>query len=117
MNNEWIKELKVGDNVFVCGRLGKKLYNVQRITPTGRIVVDGVQYDSNGRERTSDKWSFRMLEQATEANIKEYKQRQFTRYVVFALNNLLPKSINYTQAKEINEILNLGVVDTSEDKQ
>lgn len=114
MNNEWIKELKVGDEVFVRGRyltLGK----VQRITPTGRIVIDGVQFASDGRGRTSDKWAIRMLEQATTEKIIRYKKAIFISAVRAAMRNL--DNISYSAAKQINEILNLGVVDTSEDKQ
>lgn len=115
MDNEWIKELKVGDNVFVCGRLGKSLRKVQRITPVGRIVIDNIQYNPSGRERTSDKWTIRFLEQATEESVVRYKKAVFVSAVKEAINNI--NGMTYLAAKQLNEILNLGVVDTSEDKQ
>ena len=37
MNEEWLKNLKVGDRVFVVGNYGKSLKTVQKITPKERI--------------------------------------------------------------------------------
>lgn len=45
MKNSWLKELKAGEKVFVSNMFGNKtLETVQRITPTGRVVVNGIQY-------------------------------------------------------------------------
>lgn len=71
--SDWLKNLKSGDKVFVSGNYGKSLEIVQKITPTGRIVVNNIQY-INGVNQ-SDMWCIYRLE----------------------------------QAKQINEILNLGV--------
>ena len=40
----WLEELKAGDKVFVSGRSGTTLQTVQRITPTGRVVVNNIQF-------------------------------------------------------------------------
>lgn len=41
MNEEWLKNLKVGDSVFVVNTFGNKSINtVQKVTPKGRIVVN-----------------------------------------------------------------------------
>lgn len=106
----WLKELKAGDKVFVRSRLGTTLETVQRITPTGRVVVNNIQFiDGTNRSNT---WDIIVLEEATEEKIKEYEIRGFIRRVFNELK--LKKSMTYEQAKNINEILNLGVQEENE---
>lgn len=101
----WLEELKVGDNVFVSSRSGTTLQTVQKITPTGRVVVNNIQFI--GGINKSNMWDIITLEEATEEKIKEYKIRRFIRSVFNELK--LKKSMTYAQAKKINEILGLGV--------
>ncbi len=101
----WLEELKAGDKVFVSSRSGVSLETVQKITPTGRVVVNNVQFI--GGINRSNIWDIIVLEEATEEKIKEYKIRGFIRRVFNELK--LKKSITYAQAKKINEILDLGV--------
>lgn len=101
----WLEELKAGDEVFISSRSGTTLQTVQRITPTGRVVVNNIQF-IDGANR-SNMWDIIVLEEATEEKIKEYKIRGFIRRVFNELK--LKKSMTYAQAKKINEILDLGV--------
>lgn len=101
----WIEELKAGDKVFVNGRSGRSLETVQKITPTGRVVVNNIQFI--GGTNKSNMWDIIVLEEATEEKIKEYKIREFIQRVFNELRQ--KKSITYAQAKKINEILDLGV--------
>lgn len=101
----WLEELKAGDKVFVSSRSGTTLQTVQKITPTGRVVVNNIQFI--GGINKSNMWDIITLEEATEEKIKEYKIRGFIRRVFNELK--LKKSMTYTQAKKINEILELGV--------
>lgn len=101
----WIKELKAGDKVFVVGNYGKSLEVVQEITPTGRVVVNGRQY-INGTNGLSI-WDILRLEQATDDKISVYKRTQFTQKVFREMEQ--KRTISYIQAKQINEILDLGV--------
>lgn len=71
----WLKELKVGDYVFVKqyrGTLGsvKTLDVVDKITPTGRINIGVQQFQPSGECRQGYKTT--RLEQATKENIKEF---------------------------------------------
>lgn len=71
----WLKELKVGDYVFVKqyrGTLGsvKTLAVVDKITPTGRINIGVQQFQPSGERRQGYKTT--RLEQATKENIKEF---------------------------------------------
>ena len=102
---DWLEELKAGDKVFVSSRSGTTLQTVQKITPTGRVVVNNIQFI--GGINKSNIWDIITLEEATEEKIKEYKIRGFIRRVFNELK--LKKSMTYAQAKKIDEILDLGV--------
>lgn len=104
MTQDWLKNLKAGDKVFIDGRSGKRLTTVQRITPTGRVVVDNIQF-IDGINR-SNQWNILMLEEATTEAVGKYKAIQFIRAVKLAMNNT---KMTYKQAQEINKILNLGM--------
>ena len=101
MTQDWLKNLKADDYVFISSRRRKRLTRVQKITPTGRVVVDNIQF-INGANR-SNKWT---LEEATTESVEKYKAIQFIRAVKLAMNNT---KMTYKQAQEINEILNLGI--------
>lgn len=103
--SEWLKNLKVGDEVFVCSNGSKSLEKVQKVTPKGRIVVNNTLY-TDGANR-SNMWGIMRLEEAKEEKIQQYKIDVFIRKVYAALK--INKSMNYEQAKQINELLNLGV--------
>nr|DAI85889.1 MAG TPA: hypothetical protein [Caudoviricetes sp.] len=105
MNEEWLKNLKVGDSVFVVSYFSKSLETVQKVTSKGRIVVNNTLY-TNGANR-SNRWRSMRLEEATETAVKRYKCERFVRNVFSKLRET--KAITYGQAKEINKILNLGV--------
>ena len=67
----WLKELKVGDYVFVKqyrGALGsvKTLAVVDKITPTGRINIGVQQFQPSGECRQGYRWA--RLEQAEKVN-------------------------------------------------
>ena len=103
--NDWLEKLKVGDKVFVRSNSGIRLATVQRITPTGSIVVNNTQF--SGGVNRSNMWDIMTLDEATEEKIQQYKINVFIRNVYAALK--INKSMNYEQAKQINELLNLGV--------
>ena len=70
----WLKELKVGDYVFVKqyrGALGsvKTLAVVDKITPTGRINIGVQQFQPSGECRQG--YRSTRLEQATNENIND----------------------------------------------
>lgn len=106
MTQDWLKNLKQGDYVFINGRSGKRLTTIQRITPTGRVVVDNIQFV--GGVNRSNGWNIIVLEEATEEAIGKYKAVQFICAVKLAMINYT-KILTYAQAKEINKILNLGI--------
>lgn len=72
--NDWLEKLKVGDKVFVNSGSSRTLTTVQRITPTGRIVVNNTQFI--GGVNRSNMWNIMTLEETTERLVKHrYSQR------------------------------------------
>ena len=104
MTQDWLKNIKADDYVFISSYRGKRLTRVQKITPTGRVVVDNIQF-INGANR-SNKWDIMTLAEATTEAVEKYKAIQFIRAVKLAMNNT---KMTYKQAQEINKILNLGM--------
>lgn len=104
MTQDWLKNLKAGDKVFVTTTFTKDLKTVQRITPTGRVVVNNVQF-IDGVNRSST-WQPIYLEEATDAAVERYNAVKFIKQVREALKNV---NLTYGQAKEINKILNLKI--------
>lgn len=102
-----MKKLKVkaGDKVFVCGRAGIHLGTVQKITPTGRIKVNGSYYDKYGRLDSGDIWSERTIKEATENEIEEFEKCEFIKKVKIDMNNYRG-CLSYEEAAIIDEILN-----------
>lgn len=71
----WLRDLKVGDKVFIVSSKGvlgstKTLAVVEKITPTGRLNVEGQQFPPSGS--IYENYRSTKLEQATEQAIQEY---------------------------------------------
>lgn len=63
--DNWLQSLKVGDKVLVCRKRPDKTVVekvVSRITPTGRIIVDGIRYESDGTVELGGVWNKTWLE-------------------------------------------------------
>lgn len=71
----WLRDLKVGDKVFVVSSKGvlgsvKRIAVVEKITPTGRLNVEGQQFPPSGS--IYENYRSTKLEQATEKAIQEH---------------------------------------------
>lgn len=69
----WLRNLKVGDNVFVRSDFYLKLGTVSKITSTGRITVFNSTFSHLGRAGSGS--SVVRLEEATPRKISKYHQR------------------------------------------
>ena len=103
MSNEGVKNLKVGDLVFVVGRWGKQLRKVENITKAGNIKVNGILFNSSGYERTRDTWNRVNLEEANEESIKEYRNDLLIKKAHKLMSEA--KKITIEQALKIIKIL------------
>lgn len=104
--NDWISNLKPGDEVFVRSPYGDKyLRTVEKITPTGLIKVGGCLYTKEGRQRGET--FAHGLSECTPEKKEEFMRDIFVSGVTRAIRNV--KSITYEQAVEINKVLNLNI--------
>ena len=66
-------DVKAGDTVIVWGMWGRKrISTVQKVTPTGKIRVDGNLYDATGFRRI-DKWDSERLQKPTSEQLKQIR--------------------------------------------
>jgi len=74
--NEWMKELRVGDKVVISNRNGKSITTIVKITPTGIIKTEkGAQFNPDGFQRGGDTWSNYSLNQLTDELQLEFKKK------------------------------------------
>lgn len=71
----WLRDLKVGDKVFIVSSKGvlgsvRTLAVVEKITPTGRLNVEGQQFPPSGS--IYENYRSTKLEQVTEQAIQEH---------------------------------------------
>ena len=103
-----LKDLKIGDPVFITYRKSKELAEVERITPKGFICVKDTLYDPvTGRKRGSSDppWYPTQITVASPDAILEFTKDQFTTKILDKLHSL--EALTYSQAVQINIILNL----------
>lgn len=66
----WLKDLKVGDEVFLVGAYSPNIAVVEKITPTGRINAGGYQFNHYGWCRVTDYRSIHLKELTPELRSK-----------------------------------------------
>lgn len=105
----WLLNLKVGDEVFTsnCGMI-RSLKRVDKITPTGRIVVGNETFDENGRLiGNKDSWNRRGIMEATEERLEKYNI-DIIKNAAFRLMGCTPiqyKDLSEEHATQIIQIL------------
>ncbi len=74
-NEEWLKSLKPGDKVyFTCGSTNG-IRRVERITPTGRVVLVGHSGQFINGTHKLDAWNFEHITELTDELEKEFRDR------------------------------------------
>ena len=71
----WLEELKVGDKVIVSKYNHSSVKHIDKITATGRINVDNVQFNYTGSEIGGDRWHRAYLMQWTQQEENEIKNK------------------------------------------
>lgn len=108
----WIKDLKVGDKVFVIrsrGVLGntKTLSVVEKITPTGRLNVNGQQFPPSGN--IYENYHSTKLEQATEQAIQEHisnvEKQKLIKEITNKVNSGILNKVTFIDLKVIKQEL------------
>lgn len=112
----WLKELKVGDNVFIRSSLGLKLGTVTKITPTGRITVFNSTFSHMGRAGSG--FSVIRLEEATPKKISEHIERfQKSKMIKLIKENISKinfENLDLGDLEELVDISNQLVKESSE---
>jgi len=83
----WLKELKVGDEVFIIGMFDNRIATVEKITQTGRINAGGYQFNNYGRCALSN---YRAL------HLKELTPELKSKYLLSRKKDNLVQKINNT---------------------
>ena len=104
---ETLKNIQVGDMVFVYYDTQTSIKPVQKITPSGLIKVDGNRFNSNGRIRGGGSYCTTRIEIATPEKIEEFRKRVYIKKILAHLKELKFEDITLEQAEEINRILAL----------
>lgn len=100
-----LKNIQVGDMVFIYYHSHTCIKPVQKITPSGLIKVDGNLFNSNGRIRGGGSYCTTYIEIATPEEIEEFKQRMYIKKVLAHLKKLKFEDITFEQAERISHIL------------
>lgn len=112
----WLKELKVGDNVFIRSSLGLKLGTVTKITPTGRITVFNSTFSHLGRAGSG--YSVVRLEEATPEKISKHHQKlqksKMIKLVKEKFSKINFEKLDLGDIEELTDILNQLVRESSE---
>ena len=101
--SDWIKNLKVGDYVFVFWRGGRALKKVEKITPAGNIKVNGILFNDSGMERGGDTWSRSYLAEATQEEITSFRKELTIQRALRLMHET--KEVTLEKALKIIEIL------------
>lgn len=103
--NEWIKDLKPGDKVIVSSRYSESIKTVDRVTPSGRIVIGAITFNNDGGERGRDIWIAKMLREATESELRRVHEKNTIQKAANIMRTASNKTITYDQAVAIIKIL------------
>lgn len=115
-DNDWIKDLKVGELVLTSGRFsysGKQsIEKVVTIQPSGRIVLtDKSTYNPNGTRRGCSGYTSGRIVTSNKNAIQMQAREDFCQTVCEKLAEI--HTMNYERAVEINKLLHLYVNDLS----
>lgn len=100
-----LKNIQVGDMVFVYYQSCKCIKPVQKITPSGLIKVDGNLFNPNGFIRGGGVYCTTYIEIATPEKIEEFRQQIYIKKVLANLKKLKLEDITFEQAERISHIL------------
>ena len=111
MNNDWIKNIKIGDEVIVTPggiRSGNlpKIRKVEKINKAS-ISVDGTLYNiKDGFERGRDPWAFSYISECTPEKKADLSLRYERAIILTAIHNAEWSKMSIEQLRAIREIIN-----------
>lgn len=110
MDNEL--KVKAGDKVIYqynsWGKIVERIETVKKVTPTGRIRIEGTnsQFDKYGREMASSVWGgLAFLSIPTEKDYKRIEENAVISKALSLVKDLNRETLSYDKAVKIVEIL------------
>ena len=100
----WLAELTVGDSVIVHrGWMASNvsIKKVEKITPTGQLVVDGDRYGPDGDKHGSDRYSKWWLKEATSEAVAKINQTRLEQSAIYALERLTEQARGGDEAARV----------------
>ena len=80
-NEEWLKSLKPGDKVYFTRGSTNGIRRVERITPTGRVVLVGHSGQFINGTHKLDAWNFEHITELTDERKSGFHNRIKTRKI------------------------------------
>jgi len=99
----WLENLKAGDKIIVTSRYYQTITTVEKITPTGRIKIDGEYFGKDGYAiGRGDTWYGRShLKEATPEAVEKIRQNNIIDKAIEATRNIRKEKLTYEQASKI----------------
>ena len=112
MNDEWIKNLKAGDKVYIkSSGLGSiirhSLTTVKKITPKGHVRTEDGSLFRNGTCKTGD-WSWIDIVQWTQEIEDKLKAKAHFNQLAHSINAIDARTLTSEQAQKIFDIIKEG---------
>lgn len=101
----WTEKLKVGDEVVLSHRAYLTLKTVDYITPAGNIKVNGMIFNKDGTQRTSDVWAACHILEATPELKNEIYETKLIAYTKQELKKILKMDLTVEQSKVLLKAL------------
>ena len=111
MSDEWIKELKADDKVYVkssgIGRGGLHLTTVKRITPKGHVRTESDNLFKDGSRRV-DSWTHEFLVEWTQELEDKLKAKAHFNQLAHSINAVDARTLTPEQVQKIFDIIKTG---------
>lgn len=97
-------KFEVGQKVIIYGNNGyMTLAEVEKVTPSGLVKVNGSLYYKDGRERSKSTWNHFWIKPASEEDVMKIERKEYIQRVFNKLRDI--KGMDYATAFKINEVL------------
>lgn len=101
----WTEKLKAGDEVIVNYRDNFTLKTVDYITPVGNIKVNGMIFNKDGTQRTSEIWASCRILEATPELKNQIHETRLIAYTKQELKKILKMDLTVEQSRVLLKAL------------
>lgn len=107
MTNEWIKDLKAGDKVYIKDENVLTLTTVKKVTPKGSIRTGAGYLFKNGECRVGS-WTHTCLRQWTQEFEDKLKAKAHLNHMQYTINAVDMRTVNKDKVQAVYDILFTG---------